>query len=104
MGAGVGFGRGRFAGLGVVRPEAVEFFWKFQRGFKALALFRQNMNDNRAVAGLGKFQSADEQRQIVSVNRAEIADTHLLKEHRAAVTAATVRVLRLAGLAQANAG
>ncbi len=75
-----GFGGGRFAGLRVVRPEAVEFFRKFQRGFKALSLLRQNVDDNRMVAGLGKFQRADEQRQIVPVNRAEIAHAHFLEQ------------------------
>ena len=94
-----GLGGGRFAGLHVVRPEAVEFFRKLQRGFKAFALLRQNVDDDRMIAGLGKFQRADEQRQIVSVNRAEIAHAHFLEENRAAETAAPVRRPPAAGLA-----
>jgi hypothetical protein len=78
-----GFDGGRFAGGGVVRSEAVEFLRLFERGFVALALLRQNVDDNRMVARLGKFQRADEQRQIVSVNRAEIAHAHFLEQHRA---------------------
>ena len=68
-----GFGGGRFARFHIVRPEAVKFFRIFQRGLKAFAFLRENVDDNRMITGLGKFQRADEQRQIVSVNRAEIA-------------------------------
>ena len=78
-----GFGGGRLAGLRVVRPEAVEFFRILQRRFKALAFLRQNVDDDRMVARLGKFQRADEQRQIVPVNRAEIAHAHFLEQNRA---------------------
>ena len=70
----------RVAGLHVVRPQAVEFFRVLQRGFKALALLRQHVDDDGMVARLGKFQRADEQRQIVSVNRAEVTQPHFLEE------------------------
>ena len=99
-----GLGRRRLAGLRVVRPEAVEFFRMLQRGFKALALLRQNVDDNRMVACLGKFQRADEQRQVVAVNRAEIAHAHFLEQNRRAVTAATVRFNQAGGRLQSNAG
>ena len=82
----------------------MEFFRLLQRGFKALALLRQNVNDNRMVARLGKFQRADEQRQIVAVNRAEIAHAHFLEQHRRAVAAAAVGFHEAGGRLQADAG
>ncbi len=45
-----GFGGRSFAGLRVVRSEAVKFFRLLQRGFKAFAFLRQNVDDNRMVA------------------------------------------------------
>ena len=99
-----GLGRGRLAGERVVRPEAVEFFRLFERGLKTLALLRQNVDDNRMVARLGKFQRADEQRQIVPVNRAEIAHTHFLEQDRRAVTAPAVGFNQRCGRLQTDAG
>ncbi len=87
-----GFGGQGIARLHVVGAGAVEFFRSLERGVKPLALLRENMNDDGMVAGLGKFQRADEQRQIVSVNRAEITHAHFLENNRAAVTAAAVRI------------
>jgi len=56
------------------------------------------------ITRLGKFQRADEQRQIVPINRAEIAHSHFLEEDRAAIATAPIRISRVAGLLQSNAG
>ena len=82
----------------------MEFFRLLERGFKALALLRQHMDDNRMIALLGKFQRADQQRQVVAVNRAEITEAHFLKEHRAAMTAPAIGFHLADILLQAHAG
>src|SRR5439155_8766655 len=68
----------------VVRTQAMEFFWIAQRGFEALAFLAQDMNDPGLIISLGKLQSANEQRQVVPVDRSKIAESHLLKNQAAA--------------------
>ena len=70
----------------------MKFFRIFQRGFEAFAFFRQDMDDDRMIAGLGKFKRADEQRQVVAVDRPEITHAHFFEQYRAAVTAATPKI------------
>ena len=81
-----GLRRGRRAGLDVVRPRAVEFFRMLHRHFVALALLRQHMQHHRLLAGLGKFQRVDQQRQIVPVNRPQITQAQFLENQTAAPT------------------
>src|SRR5262245_55736225 len=70
----------------------MKFFWILQSGFKSFALFGQYMNDDGLIASLGKFQCADQQRQIMAVNRAEITHTHLFENQTAAITAASIGI------------
>src|SRR5260370_34489318 len=86
------FGRGRGAGLNIVGTGAVEFFRLLQGHVVASALLRQNVGDDWFVAGLGKFQGADQQRGVVPVNRPKITQSHLLNDQTASVTAAPVRL------------
>ena len=44
------------------------------------------------IAGLGEFQRADQQRQIVAVDRPEITQAHFLEDQAAAVTAAAIGI------------
>ena len=83
-------GRGRVARNGIVRPEAVEFLRMIQGGLVTFAFLGQNVKHHRHVAGLGIFQRTDEQRQIVSVNRPQITQSHFLENQAAAVAAAPV--------------
>ena len=87
------------AGDDVVRSEAVEFFRIFESGLITLSLLGQNVNHDRMVAGFGELQRADQQGEIVPINRAKIPDAHLLEDQTAAIAAATIRLQNaLAGL------
>ena len=48
---------------------------------KAFALFRQDMDQYRSVNILRLFKHFDHRVHIVSVNRSEIDDPHILKVH-----------------------
>src|SRR6185369_5547824 len=68
----------------------MKLFRILQRRLEPLALFGQNMNDDRVVAGLGKFQSANQEWQVVTVDRTEVPHAHLLENQAAAVPATPV--------------
>ena len=70
----------------------MELLRLLERGVEALALLGEHVEDDRVVAALSKLQRLDEQRQIVAVNRAEVAHTEFLENEAAAETAAAIIV------------
>ena len=53
------------------------------------------MDDDRLVASFGELERFDQQRQVVPIDGAQIAEAELLKHKAAAETAAAVAVQRL---------
>ena len=49
-----------FAGVGVIRAEAVELLLLFKSGAEAATLLREGMKDDRLVLGLEELQRFDE--------------------------------------------
>ena len=90
------------ARLGVVRSETVKFFGLAERGLKPFSLFRQHMDDDGGVARFGKFQNAGQQRQVMPINRAKVANAQLFKNQTAARAAASVRQLLVVDRLQSN--
>ena len=95
-----GLGRRRVAGHRIVRSQAVEFFRIIQGGFVAFAFFCQDMQHHRQFAGPGIFERADEQRQIMSIYWAKVAQPHFLKNQAVAIAAAPVGLQLLRVLLQ----
>ena len=85
-----GFAGGRGAGDHVVRAGAVKFFGLLERGIVAFALLRHDVQHDRLVAVLGELERSDQQRKVVTVDRAEITQAHFLEDQAAAETAAAV--------------
>ena len=81
----------RGAGGNIIRSEAVELLRVLERRLVAVALLGQHMDDNGPVAGLGELQRADQQGEIVPVNRAQVAQPHLLEDQAAAISAAAIK-------------
>jgi hypothetical protein len=77
------FAGGRLAGLDVVFAEAVEFAGIFERRFVAAALLRDDVEDDGLVLRLEKLEGLDEQREVVTVDGAVVADAELIKEQAA---------------------
>ena len=80
---GIG-GRGRGRGLTRLRlvlAQPVEFVGLFDGRLVALALLGQDMQENRLLLVLEKFESADEQGNIVPVDRAVITQAKFFKDH-----------------------
>ena len=75
--------RRSLAGLDVVFAEAVEFARIFERWFVAFALLRDDVEDDRFVLGFQEFEGLDEQREVVTVDRAVVADAELIEKHAA---------------------
>jgi hypothetical protein len=85
-------GRRGEAGLGVVGSETVELLGKLQGGLESLAFLGQDVDDDRFRARFGEFKGADEQRDIVAIDGAEIADAKFLEEQGTSVAAAAVGI------------
>ena len=47
----------------------------------AFALFRQDVEQDRLVLLLQKFESADEQRNVVAIDRAVVAQAEFFEDH-----------------------
>ena len=62
----------------------MEFLRLLDGDVVALALFREHVEDDGVVAGLGELQGADQQRQIVAVDRAEVTEAQFLENQAAA--------------------
>ncbi len=68
----------------MVGPKAVELLLAFDRRLKAAALLRDRVQDHRLVLRLEELEGLDQQRQIVAVDGAEVAEAELLEDHAAA--------------------
>src|SRR4030095_8247346 len=97
-------GRKRRASCDVVGPEAVEFLRVFQGSLKAFALLREHVDDYRMIAGFGELKRADQQRQIVYIDRTEVTHAHFFEDQAAAVTAAPVAFDRAWARAETGLG
>ena len=82
-----GFRGGGLAGFGVVRTGAVEFLRVLEGGVEAFALLGEHVDDHGFFARLGVFQRADEQLQIVTINRSDVLHAHLFEDEAAAESA-----------------
>ena len=71
---------GGLAGLGIVGAEAVKFLLPVERGLKAAALLREDVQQDGVVEGLEELEGLNEQRKIVAVDGAEVLQAELLKE------------------------
>ena len=71
---------GSLAGLRIVGAEAVEFLLPVERGLKAAALLREDVQQDGVVEGLEELEGLDEQRDVVAVDGAEVFQAELLKE------------------------
>ena len=72
------------AGFGIVGSEAVEFLLLFERGLEAAALLREGVQDDGAVELLEDAEGLDEQREVVAVDGAVVAEAELFEDHAAA--------------------
>lgn len=63
-----------------------------QRDIVALALLREDMEDDRLRALLGEFERLDQQRKIMAIDGAEITQAELLKDEAAAETTAALGI------------
>ena len=70
-----------FAGFDLVFAEAVKLVRLRDRRLVAFAFFGQDVQQDRLVLVLQEFESADEQRNVVPIDRAVIAQTELLENH-----------------------
>ena len=61
-------------------------------GLVTFALLGEHMDDDGPIACLGKLQGADQQRQVVAVNRSQIPQAHLLEDQAAAITATAIHL------------
>ena len=59
----------------------MKFVRLLQGGGIAFAFLRQDVENHRLVLGLEKLKGADEQRDIMPVNRAVIAQPEILEDH-----------------------
>ena len=82
LGVGGQAGRLGHAGLRIVRSEAVKFLLAIERGLEAAALLREHVQQDRAIFSLEKFESLDQQRQVVSVDGAEVLQAEFFKHDR----------------------
>ncbi len=73
-------GRLGHAGFRIVGPEAVEFLLAVERGLKAAALLREDVQQDGVVLGLEELEGLDQQRQVVAVDGAEVFQAELLKQ------------------------
>ncbi len=71
---------GGLAGFGIVGAEAVELLLPVERGLKAAALLREDVQQDGVVEGLEELEGLDQQRQVVAVDGAEVFEAELLKE------------------------
>ena len=70
------------AGLRIVRAEAVEFLLAVERWLKATALLREDVEQDGALFFFEELEGLDEQRQVVSVDRAEVLQAELFEKNR----------------------
>ena len=68
------------AGFGIVGAEAVKFLLPVERGLKAAALLREDVQQDGAIFGLEELEGLDQQRKVVAVDGAEVLQAELLKE------------------------
>ena len=73
--------RRRLPALDLVFAEAVEFVRLRDRGLVAFAFLGQNMEQDRLVLRLEKFERADQQRNVVAVNRSVITQPKLFENY-----------------------
>ena len=59
----------------------MKFLRRFQGGIVALTFFGEYMQHHRVLAFLGVFQRLDHQRQIMAIQRTDITNAQLLKQH-----------------------
>ena len=90
VGRGARLGRGSFAGLSIVRAESVKFLRLLQCGVVAFAFFREHMQHHGMIAVLCVLKALHHQREVMSVQWSEIANTKLLENHTAGRAAAAV--------------
>src|ERR1700730_7642106 len=80
---GIGGRRGRwgFATLDLVFAEAVKFIRLLNGRLITFAFFGQNVQQDRFILSLEKFKCANQQRNIVSINRAVVAQTQFFEDN-----------------------
>ena len=79
LGIGRVWRRRRFAGLELEFPEAMKLVRLRDGRLIAFAFFGQNVKQDRLVLGLEKLEGADEQRNVVTIDRTVIAKTEFLE-------------------------
>ena len=85
---------------GVEGGDAVPRLGGFLGGGVAAALLRGDVQDDRPVVVLGNPQSIKQRRQVVAVDRADVAQTQLLEERVADEDALDGRLEAVVGVAQ----
>ena len=70
----------------------MELFGVLKGCFEAFPLLGDDMDDDRLIACLGELERLDQQRQIMPVDRAKVADAKFLEHQAAAKAAAAVAV------------
>ena len=101
-GGGVSLRRRSLAGRGIVSPQSMKLLGMLQRRLVALALLREHVDDHRLIASLGELEGADQQRNVVTVNRSQIAQSEFFEQQRAAVTTAAVDIQWIIGRLQSQ--
>lgn len=82
VGRGAHGGFFAFTGGGIKRRSPVEFFRMFHGGVEALALFGENVDQHGDIAVLREFEVFLQRGEVVSIDRAEVAQTKFLEERR----------------------
>ena len=67
--------------VNLISAEAVKFPRIVERGLVAAAFFGDDVKDDRLVERLEVFEGADQQRDVVAVDRAEVAQPEFLEKH-----------------------
>src|SRR5205085_2685602 len=70
----------------------MKFLGVLEGGFVTLAFGGQDVNNDRVIASLGELQRADQQRQVMAIDRAEITQPHFFEDQAVTVTAAAIGV------------
>ena len=104
VGWGAGLRRMGRAGADIVRPGAMKFFGMGLGSLETLALFGEDVKDDRLRTVFGVFEHSQEGGEIVAVDRADVTQAHLLENQAAAEPAAAVARHHLLGRGERKLG
>src|SRR5207244_9925871 len=84
LGIGWRWRRGGLAAVDLVFAKAMKFIRLLDRRFVAFAFFRQNVQEHRLVLRFQEFKGADQERDVVSIDRSVVAPPQPPADHASA--------------------